>query len=122
MPRSSARRWSLCLLTVAALLSLAAAGLHSGVRAGTEAEAAKDNRAAYQSKVAAYYSYKFGAGSPFLPSNATTDTGQFLEPNSFPTAAYCGHCHQAAAAQWHESAHANSNRAPWYPQCAVAEG
>ncbi len=114
MPRFTARRWIICLVAVAICLLLAATGMQQGVRAGTEVEAAKDARQVYQSKVAAYYSYKFGAGTPFLPSNATTDTGQFVEPGNFNSAAYCGHCHQASAAQWRESAHANANRAPWY--------
>ena len=92
----------------------AAAALRQGVRASSAEEAARDARQTYQSKVASSYSYKFGAGSPFLPSNATTDTGQFLEPSAFPTAAYCGHCHQASEAQWRQSAHANSNRPVWY--------
>ncbi len=91
-----------------------ATAIHRPVRAGTEAETAKDGRQVYQSKVAAYYNYKFGSGSPFLPSNATTDTGDFIQPDSYLTANYCGHCHQAAAAQWRQTAHANSNRAPWY--------
>jgi hypothetical protein len=52
--------------------------------------------------------------SHFLPSNATTDTGEFIDPKSFLTAKYCGHCHQAAYAQWRQTAHANSFRAPWY--------
>ncbi len=101
---------------LSALLCLVAvtAAVRGSVHAGTEQEAAKDARQTYHSKVAAYYSYKFGAGSPFLPSNATTDNGQFLEPSSFPTAAYCGHCHQASMQQWRESAHSNSNRPPWY--------
>ena len=60
------------------------------------------------------YSYKFGPEAPFLPSNATTDTGEFLDPSAFPTAAYCGHCHQDSHAQWQQSAHANSFRPPWY--------
>ncbi len=51
---------------------------------------------------------------PFLPSNATTDTGQFIDPKSFPTAKYCGHCHQQAYAEWRQTAHANSFRTPWY--------
>ena len=50
----------------------------------------------------------------FLPSNATTDTGEFIDPKSFPTAKYCGHCHQEAHTQWRESAHSNSNRPSWY--------
>ena len=107
-------RWTLRSVFVVASFLAAAAALRQGVRASTAEEAAKDARQIYQSKVASSYSYKFGAGSPFLPSNATTDTGQFLEPSAFPTAAYCGHCHQAAQAQWRQSAHANSNRPTWY--------
>ena len=71
-------------------------------------------RSAYSSNVAEHYNFRFGTDKPFLPSNATTDTGEFINPQSFPTAQYCGHCHQAAHAQWRESAHANSFRAPWY--------
>jgi Flp pilus assembly protein TadD len=72
------------------------------------------NRAAYSQAADEHYNFRFGTSKPFLPSNATTDTGQFIDPESFPTAKYCGHCHQAAHAQWRESAHANSFRAPWY--------
>jgi len=71
-------------------------------------------RTAYSQSVSAHYNYRFGADKPFLPSNATTDTGEFIDPKSFPTAKYCGHCHQEAHAEWRQSAHANSFRAPWY--------
>jgi Flp pilus assembly protein TadD/thiol-disulfide isomerase/thioredoxin len=64
--------------------------------------------------VAGHYSFRFGADSPFLPSNATTDTGEFIDSKSFLTAKYCGHCHQEAYAEWRQTAHANSFRAPWY--------
>ena len=57
---------------------------------------------------------RFGADKPFLPSNATTDTGEFIDPKSFLTAEYCGHCHQEAYAEWRQTAHANSFRKPWY--------
>jgi tetratricopeptide (TPR) repeat protein len=43
-----------------------------------------------------------------------TDNGQFINPASFPTAQYCGHCHREAQHQWRESAHSNANRVPWY--------
>jgi hypothetical protein len=71
-------------------------------------------RAQYSQDVTSHYNFRFGADKPFLPSNATTDTGEFIDPNSFLTAKYCGHCHQAAYAQWRQTAHANSFRAPWY--------
>jgi tetratricopeptide (TPR) repeat protein len=68
----------------------------------------------YSLKIGGTYDYPLGTQSPFLPSNATTDTGEFLDPASFPTAAYCARCHQEAHKEWRESAHANSFRAPWY--------
>lgn len=68
----------------------------------------------FHDSVASRYNYAFGKESPFLPSNATTENGQFISPRSFPTAEYCGHCHQEAYRQWRESAHSNSFRAPWY--------
>lgn len=69
---------------------------------------------AFHDSVAARYNYAFGKDAPFLPSNATDTSGQFLSSKSFPTAQYCGHCHQQAYRQWRQSAHANSFRAPWY--------
>jgi tetratricopeptide (TPR) repeat protein len=69
---------------------------------------------AFHDSVASRYNYAFGKESPFLPSNATTVNGQFWSPRAFPTAEYCGHCHQEAYHQWRQSAHSNSFRAPWY--------
>jgi tetratricopeptide (TPR) repeat protein len=69
---------------------------------------------AFHDSVASHYNYAFGKESPFLPSNATSSDGQFMSPKAFPTAQYCGHCHQEAYRQWRESVHSNSFRAPWY--------
>ena len=103
------------LLAVSLAASLVAgyAAAHS-LRAFAREVPAAAQRSAYSSKVAAHYDDRFGAQSPFLPSNATTDNGEFISPGSFPTAQYCGHCHQAAHAQWRATAHANSFRNPWY--------
>ncbi len=68
----------------------------------------------FHESVVSRYNYAFGNDAPFLPSNATTSTGQFKSPKSFPTAQYCGHCHQEAYRQWRQSVHSNSFRAPWY--------
>ncbi|MGP8174765.1 MAG: tetratricopeptide repeat protein [Terracidiphilus sp.] len=68
----------------------------------------------FHDSVAFRYNYAFGNDAPFLPSNATSSNGQFLSPQSFPTAQYCGHCHQEAYRQWRQSVHSNSFRAPWY--------
>jgi tetratricopeptide (TPR) repeat protein len=69
---------------------------------------------AFHDSVASHYNYAFGKDAPFLPSNATTVNGQFWSPKAFPTAQYCGHCHQEAYHQWRQSVHSNSFRAPWY--------
>ncbi len=84
------------------------------VRAAGEPEVNADARHAYSDKVASHYNDRFSAQAHFLPSNMATDTGEFLDPKSFPTAEYCGHCHQESHKEWRESAHSNSNRAPWY--------
>jgi Flp pilus assembly protein TadD len=102
-------------LGVACSVALAGVALMPGrVKAGTEADAAAAARTAYSQKAAKGYMFRFGTEHPFLPSNITTDNGEFIDPKSFPTAEYCGHCHKEAHAQWRESAHSNSNRAPWY--------
>jgi tetratricopeptide (TPR) repeat protein/thiol-disulfide isomerase/thioredoxin len=98
----------------AALLLGWAFSQHRTVKAGTEAEEAAAARHAFSEKAAAKYNFRYGKTLPFLPSNAATDTGEFINPTSFYTADYCGHCHQEAHQQWRESAHSNSNRAPWY--------
>jgi tetratricopeptide (TPR) repeat protein len=126
MLKTALRRW-LPIASIA-VLSLSVAW---GVRAATEDpapnSAASNEPAAYTApagitgpttafhdSVAARYNYAFGKDAPFLPSNATSSNGQFLSPKSFPTAQYCGHCHQEAYHQWRQSVHANSFRAPWY--------
>jgi tetratricopeptide (TPR) repeat protein len=68
----------------------------------------------FHDSVAARYNYAFGKDTPYLPSNATSSNGQFMSPKAFPTAQYCGHCHQEAYHQWRQSIHSNSFRAPWY--------
>lgn len=71
-------------------------------------------RTIYSRSVAQHYNKRFGADQPFLPSLATTDTGEFIDPKTFPTATYCGRCHLEAHAEWRQSSHSNSFRTPWY--------
>ncbi|MGC9224096.1 MAG: tetratricopeptide repeat protein [Terracidiphilus sp.] len=114
LPRASVSqslRLSSSLLLAAALVCLIAAWRPAPTRAADNPAA---QRAAYSQTVSAHYNFPFGAGKPFLPSNATTDTGEFIDPRSFPTAQYCGHCHQQAYAEWRQSVHANAFRNPWY--------
>ncbi len=71
-------------------------------------------RTEFNTHVHQSYDYHFGKDKPFLPSNATTEDGEFIQPGAFPSAKYCGHCHEAAYHQWRESLHSNSFRAPFY--------
>jgi len=91
-----------------------AVSLPLSVGARAQTNSTPESRTAYNQKIAKDYTYRYGVDHPFLPSNMTSDTGQFIDPKSFATAQYCGHCHQEAHAEWRQSAHSNSNRAPWY--------
>jgi len=68
----------------------------------------------YDEQVRKDYNTRFGASSPFLPSQAKSESGGFIQVGAFPTAEYCGHCHEDAHKQWRESAHSNSFREPFY--------
>ena len=84
------------------------------LKAKAEQAPVVEARLMYSTKIAEKYNYYYGKDHPFLPSNIQTANGEFIDPKDFPTAHYCGHCHQEAHAQWRQSAHSNSNRAPWY--------
>src|SRR5690242_13125961 len=106
-------------IVIGALLGASAACGVMAVRSSGRAHASDDvttaaQRQRYTERINQHYDYRFGADKPFLPSHATTDTGQFINPKAFPTAKYCGHCHQEAYAEWRQSVHANSFRTPWY--------
>ena len=132
MFKSSPRRWALCALLFALPLTVTFV-----VRAATDpASSAAPTPstpdlppAAYTASihvtgpttqfhdsVATRYNYAFGKDSPFLPSNAMTVNGQFINPRSVLTAEYCGHCHQEAYHQWRQSVHSNSFRATLVPE------
>ena len=111
--RTRARVGLACGLFTLAIAAgfLARGGSHVSAASKTDATA---KRTAYNEKVSAGYNDHFSADKHFLPSLMTTDTGEFIDPKDFPTAQYCGHCHKEVQHQWRESAHSNSNRAPWY--------
>ncbi len=115
LSRFTRRSMVVRLLLLAGVVAVCAS-LPFAVRAGTAADDAAAARQAYNAKISANYNFKFGheQSAAFLPSNATTDTGAFIDPKSFPTAQYCSHCHQESHAQWRQSAHSNSNRVPYY--------
>ncbi len=68
----------------------------------------------YADRVAKSYNFAFGAGDISTPGNGAAEGNTFLDPASFPTADYCGHCHKEAYHQWRQSLHSNSFRTPFY--------
>jgi Tfp pilus assembly protein PilF len=56
-----------------------------------------------------------GAGSPFFPSSAETNTKGIIPANFFMTSRTCGRCHQDIYNQWNSSAHHFSSfNNQWY--------
>ena len=76
-----------------------------------DAEAA---RKAYSDKTAASYNFAFGKGKISVPGNAAVVGDEFIQSEAFPTAEYCGHCHQEAYHQWRQALHSNAFRTPFY--------
>jgi tetratricopeptide (TPR) repeat protein len=66
-----------------------------------------------ESPTGAEYTFPFGS-NPYSPSRAQAEFQGFLKPANFPSALYCGRCHEDAHQQWRQSAHANSFRPPFY--------
>ena len=71
-------------------------------------------RKQYAEKVAQTYNFAFGKGKLSVPGNGAVEGNTFLQPDAFPNASYCGHCHQEAYHQWQQSLHRNSFRTPFY--------
>ena len=101
------------ILFGAAALSVALS-VPLSVRACAQTDSSDTARTAYSNRIAKDYKNHYGVDHPFLPSNMTTDNGQFIDPQSYPSAEYCGHCHKESHAEWRQSAHSNSVRALWY--------
>jgi len=71
-------------------------------------------RKQFADKVSQSYNFAFGKGNISLPGNGAVVGNTFLQPDAFPNATYCGHCHQEAYHQWQQSLHRNSFRTPFY--------
>ena len=72
------------------------------------------DRREYNAKVSPSYNYAFGKDNISTPGNAAVEGPGFVQPGAFPTAEYCGHCHQEAYHQWRQALHSNSFRTPFY--------
>lgn len=81
---------------------------------GTSSQPVDAARRAYAEHVRQTYAFPFAPGSISLPGNAAIEGNEFIQAGAFPTAQYCGHCHQEAYAQWRQALHSNSFRTPFY--------
>lgn len=71
-------------------------------------------RDAYNTQITPTYDFHYGPKNPFVPGNLTVERKGFLQPGAFPSAEYCGTCHQEAYAEWRQALHSNSFRSPFY--------
>ena len=83
-------------------------------QASTAAAPESAQRKAYADHIRETYTFPFGAGNISLPGNAAIEGNDFIQPSAFPSAEYCGHCHQEAFHQWRQALHSNSFRTPFY--------
>jgi len=73
-----------------------------------------NDRTSYAAKIRATYNFRFGSGKLSTPGNAAVEGNDFIQPNAFLPASYCGRCHQEAYSQWRQALHSNSFRTPFY--------
>jgi Tfp pilus assembly protein PilF len=105
-----------CRIFVLVLLFATASVIFLHTTRGAEDARAQEAavRRAYADKVREHYSFPFVTGNISMPGNAAAEGKDFLEPEAFPDAQYCGHCHQEAYRQWRQALHSNSFRTPFY--------
>lgn len=78
------------------------------------AQQSGDGREDYAAKIRATYNFHFGPGQVSAPGNAEAQGRDFISPDAFLPASYCGRCHQESYSQWRQSIHSNSFRTPFY--------
>jgi len=72
------------------------------------------DRKAYNETVTPTYNFHYGKKNPYVPGNIEVQGEGFIQPGAFPTAEYCGTCHQEAYSQWRQALHSNAFRTPFY--------
>jgi tetratricopeptide (TPR) repeat protein len=73
-----------------------------------------EDRKAHNEAVTPSYNFHYGKETPFTPGNVQVQGEGFLQPGAYPTAEYCGTCHQEAYSQWRQALHSNAFRTPFY--------
>jgi len=71
-------------------------------------------RKQYADDIRENYNFRFGKDRISTPGNAAIEGNDFVQPGAFPTAEYCGGCHQEAYSQWRQALHSNAFRTPFY--------
>ena len=82
-------------------------------KARAEQRVAAD-RAEYNTQVTPTYNFHYGPKNPYVPGNSQAQGEGFLQPGAYPSAEYCGTCHQEAYSQWRQALHSNAFRTPFY--------
>jgi tetratricopeptide (TPR) repeat protein len=77
-------------------------------------ERTEADRKAYNATVSPAYNFHYGPKNPFTPGNVKVQGEGFLQPGAYPSAEYCGTCHQEAYSQWRQALHSNAFRTPFY--------
>jgi len=77
-------------------------------------QAVAADRKEYNSAVTPSYNFHYGPKNPFTPGNVQVQGEGFLQPGAYPSAEYCGTCHQEAYSQWRQALHSNAFRTPFY--------
>jgi tetratricopeptide (TPR) repeat protein/nitrate/TMAO reductase-like tetraheme cytochrome c subunit len=72
------------------------------------------SRAAFNQGITPSYNFRYGPKNPYAPGNLSVEGKGFIQPGAFPTAEYCGTCHQEAYSQWRQALHSNAFRTPFY--------
>jgi tetratricopeptide (TPR) repeat protein len=72
------------------------------------------DRKDYNAAVTPTYNFHYGPKNPFVPGNVQVQGEGFLQPGAYPSAEYCGTCHQEAYSQWRQALHSNAFRTPFY--------
>ena len=96
-----------------AALAVCAGAVVLSVTSWAQSDSDKD-RQAYAAKIHATYNFHFGQGKISIPGNADVEGHDFIQPQAFLPASYCGQCHQEAYRQWRQALHSNSFRTPFY--------
>ncbi len=86
----------------------------TGTVYSTDQAAQQKLRSEYATTIGQSYNFAFGEGKISAPGNAMVEGNSFLPAQAFPSAEYCGHCHQEAYHQWQQSLHRNAFRTPFY--------